>query len=300
MALLKRIGLFVLTQALILVTVALAMTALTTLFGIDLSGQSGSVIGLFVFSLVAGFAGALISLFMSKRLAKWQMGVKTIDLKTASPQERWIVETVHLAAKRAKLPKMPEVGIYDAPDINAFATGPSKSNSLVAVSTGLLYKMNRDEVEGVLGHEVAHIANGDMVTMTLIQGIVNTFVIFLSRIVANILASQVDSKYRTIAYFGSAILFDLLFGILGSLVVALYSRKREFRADFGSAKLVGKEKMIAALEALKNDKTIPIVHEEEAAIASLRISSRPVGLAALLSTHPPLESRIKALQRARV
>jgi heat shock protein HtpX len=197
-------------------------------------------------------------------------------------------------AQNAGLSKMPEVGIYDSPDMNAFATGPSKRNSLVAVSTGLMRSMNKAEIEGVIGHEVAHIANGDMVTMTLVQGTVNAFVMFLARIIANVAASQADERYRHMIYFGVSIALDILLGILGSVVVAYFSRYREFRADAGGASYAGREKMIAGLRKLQTmyDRLEP----DDRPMAAFKISNRPSGLMALFSTHPPLEKRIERLQ----
>jgi heat shock protein HtpX len=196
---------------------------------------------------------------------------------------------------RAGLPT-PEVGIYDSPEVNAFATGPTRSRSLVAVSTGLLRGMQRDEVEGVLAHEVAHIQNGDMVTMTLIQGVVNAFVLFLARFIANILRSAVDERMSGLVYFMTVIALQIGLGLLGSVVVAWFSRAREFRADAGSAALAGKGKMIAALQRLQQNTLM--IENQHPALATLKISGTRGGLA-LLSTHPPLEARIAALQNAR-
>lgn len=292
---LKRIGLFVLTNVLIMTTVGIAWSILSTYFGI--SGQFAYIV---VFSGVAGFGGALISLFISKWMAKTMYGVKVIDPKTADPQLRWLVEKVHSMAKAARLPKMPEVGVYESPDTNAFATGPSKSNSLVAVSTGLLRQMNNNEVEGVLAHEVAHIANGDMVTMTLIQGVVNTFALLFSRILANILSSNVDEKYRHLVYMACTIAGDILFTLLGSIVVNYYSRAREYRADAGGARFSSRENMIAALKRLQTATQMPYQSDEKDQMAALKISSsRKSGLVALFMTHPPLEDRIRQLERAR-
>lgn len=295
----KRVILFLVTNLLIMVMVGIVFNVLASVFGLppQIHGSLGSLL---LFSGVVGFAGSFISLLMSKQMAKWMMGVKIIDPATHDHELKRLVQMVHDSARRAKLAKMPEVGIYESPDLNAFATGPSKSNSLVAVTTGLMRRMSADELEGVIGHEVAHIANGDMVTMTLIQGIVNTFVVFFSRLLANVVSGSVDEKYRGLVYFGTSILFDIVFGILGSIVVAIYSRRREFRADLGSARLVGKPKMIAALRALQNSTIEPVVEERAAAFASLRIDSKPGGLMALLSTHPPLEMRIQTLEKARI
>ncbi len=191
---------------------------------------------------------------------------------------------------------MPEVGIYESDDMNAFATGPSKSNSLVAVSTGIFRKMNRTELEGVLSHEIAHVANGDMVTMVLIQGIVNAFGMFLSRVIGFFLSTLVDEKKAPIVRMISTIVLDIIFNILGLFVVSYFSRLREYRADAGGASLGGKEKMIQALQRLKNDMALP-PPEEKSPLATLQISDRRRSFMSLLATHPPLEDRITRLQQ---
>lgn len=293
---LKRIGLFFLVNILIMATVSIAWTFLGSYFGI--TGYTAYIV---VFSGIAGFGGAFFSLLISKWVAKSMYGVQIIDPRSSDPQLRSLVERVHQMARAAQLPKMPEVGIYDSPDVNAFATGPSKSNSLVAVSTGLLQRMNEREVDGVLAHEVTHIANGDMVTMTLIQGIVNTFALFFSRILANVISNSVDEKLRGIVYMACTILGDILFTLLGSIVVAYYSRAREFRADAGGARLSSRENMIGALRKLQAVYG-NAVHEydEGDRLATLKISHRQKGgLAALFMTHPSLEVRIQALERER-
>lgn len=297
MAFLKRIGLFILTNVLVMVTIGIVWSLVSSFFGLD---QMNSYIPyMMVFCAVWGMGGSFISLMMSKWVAKMFHGVKIIDTNHADPELRGLVNKVHELARRAKLPKMPEVGVYDSVDINAFATGPSKSNSLVAVSTGLLHRMNEKEVEGVLAHEVAHIANGDMVTMTLIQGIVNAFAMFFSRILANLVASNVDERYQMIVRFGVTILGDIAFTLLGSIVVNYFSRRREFRADAGGAKFSSRENMIAALQKLRSVYDLPIP-PEEGQTATLMISNRPkAGIKSLFMTHPPLEVRIEALQRGR-
>lgn len=290
----KRIGLFLLTNVLIMSTVGVVWSILGTYFNI--TGYTAYIV---VFSGVAGFGGAFLSLLMSKWVAKSMYGVKIIDPQKADPQVRWLVESVHSMARAAKLPKMPEVGVYESPDVNAFATGPSKSNSLVAVSTGLLRQMNNREVEGVLAHEVAHIANGDMVTMTLIQGIVNTFALLFSRLLANVLSSQVEEKSRHMVYFVCTIVGDILFTLLGSIVVNYYSRAREFRADAGGARFSSRESMIAALRRLQTATAFVPQDEEKDQLATLKISSaRKGGITALFMTHPSLEDRIRKLERA--
>lgn len=293
----KRIGLFLITNLAILVTVSIIMN----IFGI---GQYRTIGGmdyqaLLAFCAVWGFVGSFISLGMSKFMAKRFMGVQVVD---GNSQYASLVNRIHQLAKQANLPKMPEVGVYNSPEMNAFATGPSKSNSLVAVSTGLLQGMREEEVEGVLAHEISHIANGDMVTMTLLQGVINTFVMFFARIAAfaveNFLRGDDEEGEGLggLAYMFTVFAFEIVFGILGSVVVALFSRHREYRADAGAAKLAGKEKMIAALERLRNQS---FIDKRGQALEAFKITGRKGGLAALLSTHPPLEDRIKALQTGR-
>ena len=254
---------------------------------------------LMAFCLVWGMGGAFISLGLSRMMAKWMMGVKVIDPNTRDPELGELVQTVHRLAQAANLPKMPEVGIYQSPEINAFATGPTKSRALVAVSTGLLQRMRRDEVEGVLGHEIAHVANGDMVTMTLVQGVVNAFVMFFARIIAFAVSQQVREESRFMVNFAVTIVLQIAFSMLGMFVIAGFSRYREFRADHGGASLAGRHKMIAALKALSANMTIQPDHHgerDQTAVATMKIFGRPGGMMALLSTHPPLAERIKRLE----
>lgn len=300
MAWAKRIFLFLAVNFLVMITLSIVLNLLgirpyLTAYGIDYNALLG-------FCLVWGMGGALISLAMSRVMAKWMMGVQVIDPNTSDPTLQNLVQTVHQLARGAHLPVMPEVGIYDSPEVNAFATGPTKSRSLVAVSTGLLNRMSQQQVEGVLGHEVAHIANGDMVTMTLIQGIVNAFVMFLSRAIAFAItqAMQRDRDEREggmsygVFYLVSFVL-EIIFMILGSIVVAWFSRYREFRADQGGARLAGRANMIGALEALR--RTYELVDPTaQPAVQALKISTRPSGWMKLFSTHPPLEERIARLQ----
>lgn len=294
----KRIFLFLATNVLVIATISIVMSVL----GIQpyLSAQGINFTSLLIFCALWGMGGSFISLFMSKFIAKRAMGVKIIDPNSASGAERELLNMVYRFADRAGLPKKPEVGIYNSPEINAFATGPSKSNSLVAVSTGLLESMQTNEVEGVLGHEVSHIANGDMVTMTLIQGVVNAFALFLSRIIAFAISSAIsrdDNEGMSYGiYFLLSIVFDILFTILGSIVVAAFSRWREFHADAGSAQIGGKENMIAALERLKSASGIEEDPRGES-ITTLKISHRSKWMG-LFATHPPLDERIKRLQQA--
>lgn len=292
----KRIFLFVLTNILIITTISIVLNLLGVRPYLDAKGINyGS---LMIFCLVWGFGGAFISLAMSRVMAKWMMGVKVIDPHTTDPELRDLVSRVHSLATRAGLQKMPEVGYYESDELNAFATGPTKNRSLVAVSTGLLRGMSRGELEGVLAHEVAHVANGDMVTMTLIQGVVNAFVMFLARIAAFAASQAVDEEKRPMVQFGVTILLEILLGILGLMVVATFSRRREFRADHGGAKLAGTSNMVSALERLKKNYAIAAhdSHADEPAMASLKIHGKASRFARLFSTHPDLDVRIRRLQ----
>ena len=295
MAVIKRVFVFFLVNILILTTIAITWSLLASYFGIDMS----SYVGLMFLCLIFGMGGAFISLLLSKKVVKWSMGVKILDPQaTHDPRMREVIEQVHRMSVAAGLSEMPEVGIYESNEVNAFATGPSKRNSLVAVSTGLLNRLEGDEVEAVIGHEVAHIANGDMVTMTLIQGIINTLVMFVAQIVARIVASQVDEKFSWIVHIASVIILQIALSILGSLLVNYYSRQREFRADAGGAKLAGRGKMLAALRALGNSQHL--INPSQEGFASLKISGvQKNRLARLLSTHPPMEERIRRLETGR-
>jgi heat shock protein HtpX len=290
----KRILLFVLTNLAVMVTLSIVL-GLLGIGGYRLPGGGLDYGALMVFCLVWGMGGAFISLALSRIIAKQAMGVQLVDGRTGNPDADWLYATVKQLADRASLP-MPQVGIYESPEVNAFATGPSKSRSLVAVSSGLLRSMQRDEVEGVLAHEVSHIQNGDMVTMTLIQGVVNAFVMFFARIIANIARNAVDEKISYLVGIVTTIALDIAFGILGMMVVAWFSRAREFRADAGAATLSGKGKMIAALQRLQQNTRL--IETQHPSLATMKISGRS-GMMALLSTHPPLEARIAALQNAR-
>lgn len=264
----------------------------------------GSNLYFIVFYALIGFGSAFVSLLMSKRSAKWSMRVQTIDPKTAQGLEKWLLDSVHELSRKAGLPKMPEVGIFPARELNAFATGPSKSNSLVAVSEGLLQGMTEDEIEGVLAHEVAHIKNGDMVTMVLLQGAINTLVMFVARILSDLVYSAISRDNRG-GFFMRYILFQVfagLLGYLGLIVSGSFSRKREYRADHGAARLVGSQKMISALQRLQSAypaQNNPQQNKQQEAMAALQISGRfkKSKLAQLISTHPPLDQRISALKR---
>jgi heat shock protein HtpX len=222
------------------------------------------------------------------------MGVKIIDPHTSNAVERKLIDSVYSLAARAKLPKMPEVGIYDSPEVNAFATGPSKANSLVAVSTGLLHHMDAEAVDGVLGHEVAHIANGDMVTMTLIQGVINTMVLIVARVIAGVVAGNVEERSRPMVHLAVFFILQIVLSILGSMMVAYFSRRREFRADRGGAQIAGRDRMLSGLKSLRNVYgEVDDTHQE---LATLKISGHAGSFMALMSTHPPLEERIRRLE----
>lgn len=272
--------------------VLLVASIVMSILGVNTSTMGG----LLVFAAIFGFGGAFISLAISKWMAKKTMGCEVITTPRDST-ERWLLDTVARQAQQAGI-KMPEVAIYQSPEMNAFATGPSKDNSLVAVSTGLLYGMSQDEIEGVLAHEVSHVANGDMVTLTLIQGVVNTFVIFAARVVAGIINNFVSSNDEEgeglgmFAYMAVVFVLDMLFGILASIIVAYFSRIREYRADEGAARLAGKNKMIAALERLRQG---PESSAMPAQMSAFGINGKR-SMAELMMSHPPLEKRIAALQ----
>lgn len=290
----KRIGLFVLVNLLVLTTIVI----MTTLLGVNryITAHGIDYGVLLIFAAVIGFSGAIISLLLSKTMAKSMMRVQVLDPRgNLSPAERRLVDTVHDLSRRAGIGKMPEVGIYPAPEVNAFATGPSRNNSLVAVSAGLLAAMDSHAVEGVLAHEVAHIANGDMVTMTLVQGVINTFVVFLSRIIAYVLSSAVREEMAGIVHIVSIIVLQIMFSILGSIAVMAFSRHREFAADRGGAQLAGREKMIRALQALKRN--VQRVDTSEKAFQTLKISGgKAKSLANLFASHPSLDDRIRRLE----
>ncbi|MCF2922343.1 MULTISPECIES: protease HtpX [Pseudoalteromonas] len=285
----KRVFLFLLTNLAVMLVLGIVLSIVMSVLGIS----HRSLGGILVISTVFGFGGSFISLFMSKWMAKKSTGAHVIE-QPRSETEQWLVSTVAAQAKKAGI-AMPEVAIYDSPEMNAFATGPSKNNSLVAVSTGLLHNMNQDQAEAVLAHEVSHIANGDMVTLTLIQGVVNTFVIFMAKVLAgivdNFLNSDEEEGGSSWTYFLFDMIFQMLFGVLASMIVAYYSRKREFSADAGAAKLVGADKMRSALERLKQNHPSQL----EGSMMAFGIASGK-GVAELFSSHPPLDERINALR----
>jgi len=296
----KRVLLFFLLNAAIIVTISLFLNLFNIRPYLSRSGIDYQV--LLIFCLVWGLVGSFISLSLSRLMAKWMMGVEVIDPDTTDQQERELLSMVSMLIKKAGMSKMPEVGIYRSKEVNAFATGPSKSRALVAVSTGLLAKMNREELEGVLGHEVSHINNGDMVTMTLLQGVVNAFVMFFARVCAfavSRMGKQREGSGSALMYMGLVFLFEILFMLLGSIVIAGFSRFREYRADAGGARLAGREAMIAALsrlEAIPEEKDPQV---QQSSFQALKISNRQ-GLLHLFATHPPLESRIARLRMKKV
>lgn len=300
MALAKRIVLFLIVNFLVVAVISF----ITYFFNLQpfLQKNGLNLPSLAIFCLIWGMGGALISLFLSKIMAKWMTGLQMIDPNTNDPQQRAVLDVVYNLAKKAGLPKMPEVGIYKSPELNAFATGPSRANSLVAVSTGLLQSMGKNEVDAVIGHEVTHVANGDMVTMTLLQGVINAFVMFFARILAFIV-TRLFSKEResdSISPFLYQIIvfaFEIVFMMLGSLVVASFSRYREYRADAGGARLAGPNAMISALQALKRNLQVKDPKQNSEAVNAFKISQTKNGFMAWFSTHPPLDDRIDRLKK---
>lgn len=294
----KRIFLFLVLNTLVVLMISFILNLLNIRPYFDAQGIDYR--SLLIFCLIWGMGGAFISLALSRVMAKWMMGVKVIDPHTQNPAERQTLETVYRLARKAGLPVMPEVGIYQSNEVNAFATGPTKSRALVAVSTGLLNRMKEQEIEGVIGHEITHVANGDMVTMTLLQGVVNAFVMFLARVLAYAVSglgrNRENGGGSRMSYILFVYLFEVVFMILGSLVVAAFSRYREFRADAGGAQLAGKEAMISSLQTLRNLQQVQDPRENPA-MAAFKISHLGrKGLLRLFASHPPLEERIERLK----
>ncbi len=291
----KRIALFVVTNLAIILVLMLFLNIISAVFGIsfNFAGRELNPASLAVFALVVGFTGSFISLLISKPMAKWSTGARVIE-QPSNAMEAWLIDSVRAHAQKAGI-GMPEVALYEG-DPNAFATGASKNSSLVAVSTGLLQSMSKDEVDAVLGHEIAHIANGDMVTMALIQGVMNTFVVFFSRVIGWVIDRVVlknESSSPGMGYWVSVIALDIVLGFLAAIVVAWFSRQREFRADAGAATYLGSPRpMINALARLGGMEPGELPQQ----VKSMGINSRPAGLMALFSTHPPIEDRIRALQ----
>ena len=285
----KRIFLFLATNFAVLVLAGIVLNVVLPMFGIRVGSNNT---GLLVMAAIFGFGGAFFSLAISKWMAKRATGMQLVT-EPRTELERWLVGTVQRQAERAGI-RMPEVGIFDAPEMNAFATGPSRNNALVAVSTGLLRGMDRDEAEAVLGHEISHVANGDMVTMALLQGVLNTFVIFLSRVVGRVIDSMIGGSRDGpgIGYFLIVMLLDMVFGLFASMIAMAFSRHREFRADAGGAELAGRGKMISALQRLA-DNAVPTTLPQQ--VAAFGISG---AIGGLLRSHPPLQERIARLQSA--
>ncbi|MFD2632880.1 protease HtpX [Idiomarina piscisalsi] len=284
----KRILLFLATNLAILLVVSVVFNIVIAATGIDARGSAG----LLIFCALFGFGGAFVSLWISRWMAIRSTGARVID-QPRNQSEEWLLKMVQKQAQKAGIP-MPQVAVYQSPSPNAFATGRSKNHSLVAVSTGLLQSMNADEVEAVLAHEVSHIANGDMVTLTLIQGVVNTFVMFFARIIASAIARG-DNQRGSFAYYGLVMLLEVVFGILASVIVMWFSRQREFRADAGSADLAGKQKMIAALRRLQQGRE----SELDGTMLAFGIKGKRSTIGRLFMSHPPLEERIHALEQRR-
>jgi heat shock protein HtpX len=294
MIMFKRVSLFLITNLLVIALVTLILS----ITGLDQSLQARNYQGLMVICFLWGSVGSFISLMLSKWMAKRMMGLEPIHPHS---NEAFILDLVEEFARREKI-ATPEVDVYSSDELNAFATGPSRNNSLVAVSSGLINDFDRDEIEGVIAHEVAHISNGDMVTMAIVQGVVNAFVMFISRVVAiaidNALSSD-DDDGRGLGFFAYYILVSVLqvvFGLLTAPVVAGFSRWREYRADAGGARLAGPEKMVAALQALQDNMSLDRLDSSQPALRSMKISG--TGFIELFSTHPPLEKRIKALKQS--
>ena len=292
----KRIVLFLETNIAIVLVLGISLRLLGFEGILDRQGVDLDINSLLIFAAVFGFGGSFISLAISKWTAKRFTGARVIETP-ANSTEQWLVSTVNRQAQLAGI-GMPEVAIYDAPDVNAFATGMSRNNALVAVSTGLLKNMTQEEAEAVLGHEVSHVANGDMVTLALIQGVVNTFVIFLSRVIGHVVDRVIFKVERGHgpAFWITAIIAEIVLGILASTIVMWFSRQREYRADAGGAHLAGREKMIAALERLKGSVNQPHLPDQLAAFGiSGGLGS---GIKRLFMSHPPLDERIAALKRS--
>ena len=281
-----RIGLFLLTNLAVMLVFGIVLSIL----GID----AHSVTGLLIFALIFGFAGSFISLLLSKTMALKAVGGQIIT-QPRNAEEYWLLDTVRGLSNQLQI-KMPEVAIYRAADMNAFATGARRDHSLIAVSTALLETMNKEEAEAVLAHEISHVANGDMVTMTLLQGVLNTFVIFISRMLASVVSQAMSERSRDMSqmvYFVIVMVFEFVFGILASIIAMWFSRYREFHADAGAAKLVGKDKMIAALQRLK----VSYEPQEESTIMAFCINgAKKVKFSELFMSHPSLDKRIEALR----
>ena len=305
----RRMGFFIGLNIVVVLTISVIVNLLG--IGPSITARGMNYGNLIALCLVWGMAGSFISLMLSRIMAKWMMGVKVVNPQTVNSDERQLVDIVYKLSRTAGLSTMPQVGVYDSPEVNAFATGPMKSRSLVAVSTGLLRSMDQRSVEGVLGHEITHITNGDMVTMTLLQGVVNAFVMALARIIAFAIDSALKGDRRDgglgrFGYMITVLALEIVLFIPGSFVIGWFSRQREFRADAGGARLAGRENMITALRTLQrlqgvNDAVTTQAGQQQPAVAALKISGSRTGwLSALRSTHPPLEERIARLERGTI
>ncbi len=303
----KRIAIFLLTNIAVLATIMISLSVIQAVFGINVTGYGWSYVGIFIFALVVWFAGSFISLALSKYMAKMAYKINLAtkqNFDALDEKQKLVFTTVEDLAERHNI-KTPEIGFYISPEPNAFATGASKNSSLVAVSSWLLDMMNADEIEGVVAHEMAHVLNGDMVTMALVQWVLNTFVVFFSRIIANIIDNFVQGEEESTGpswvYYVSSIVLDIIFGIFASLVAMKFSRYREFRADYGSAQYVWKRKMIAALKALQTMQN-RMLSNDDSKMATMKIStkSKKSGILSLFSSHPDLSDRITALENANI
>ncbi len=289
----KRILLFLGLNILVVTSISILLAVFhvqpyLTSYGLDIPSLA-------VFCLIWGMSGSLISLALSRVMAKWSYGVQLINPANCSQKEAWLIQTVNRLSEEAGINTMPEIGIYESSEANAFATGPTKNRALVAVSSGLFNLMNGDEIEGVLGHEISHVVNGDMVTMTLLTGVVNAFVMFASRLIAYVVTRDSKSRDNSLAYFGISMVLQIVFMMLGSILIAFYTRHRECRADDGGARLAGRNKMIDALEALQ--RTYPEIDTRaQPAAQTMKISCQPQGIWKLFATHPPLSERIARLR----
>lgn len=303
MAIAKRIFLFLLVNFLVVITLSFFLS----IFNIKpyLQSYGLNLYSLMIFCFVWGMGGAFISLLLSRKIAKWMMRIELVNSNTKDPNLYQLLTLVHKLARDANLSDFPEVGVYQSPELNAFATGPTKKRSLIAVSTGLLHRMSKKELEGVLAHEMSHILNGDMVTMTLLQGVINAFVMFLARVLAYVFSglgkSRSDSSGGSyMSYMIFVFLFEVVFMILGSLIICAFSRFREFRADRGGAFLAGKENMIAALRTLQNNIQVQDPQAAVAAFQAFKISTpQKRSITRFFATHPPLEARIERLESGR-
>lgn len=295
----KRILLFLALNFLVVFTISILLNIFNVrpylnAYGLDYTSLA-------IFCLIWGMVGAFISLALSRVMAKFMMGVTIIDPDSTDPRERWLYSTIARLAQQAGLPTTPQVGIYPSGEINAFATGPTRSRSLVAVSAGLLGQMDKNAIEGVLGHEISHIANGDMVTMTLIQGVINAFVMFFARVIAYAISTALsrdrDSRQiNGLVYYIVTQILEVVFMILGMIVVAWFSRQREYRADNGGAQLAGRGTMIHALQSLQRTVSLNDPRFDKPAVQTLKISTPHSGWLRFFMTHPPLEERIARLQ----